>query len=82
MKSSIRRQFSLIFIGLMTGTVLLCWLINNLFLEEYYIRSKRQVIYDAYKTISQAAGSDSYDTEEFQEKLNDVCSRYNITVCV
>lgn len=81
-KPSIRRQFALIFIGLMAGTILLCWLINNLFLEEYYIRSKRRVIYDAYKTISMAANSDSYDTDEFQGKLNDVCSRYNITVCV
>lgn len=82
MKSSIRRQFALIFIMLMAGIILLCWLVNTLFLGEYYIRSKRQVIYEAYDTISKAAGSDSYDSLEFQEKLNDVCSKYNITVCV
>ncbi len=82
MKSSIRRQFALIFIGLMAGIILLCWLVNTLFLDEYYIRSKKQVIYEAYDTISKASGSDSYDTLEFQEKLNDVCSKYNITVCV
>ena len=47
MKHSIRRQFALIFIGLMAGTILLCWFINSVFLEEYYIRSKTKVIMDA-----------------------------------
>ncbi|MCM1561313.1 MAG: HAMP domain-containing histidine kinase [Butyrivibrio sp.] len=82
MKHSIRKQFALIFIGLMAGTVLLCWLINNLFLEEYYIRSKTEVIYEAYETIRQVAGSDTYSSEEFRKELNDVCSVANITVLV
>lgn len=82
MKPSIRRQFALIFIGLMAGTILLCWLMNSLFLGEYYIRTKTRVIRDAYETISQAANSDSYSSDEFQEELNAVCSKYNITVCI
>lgn len=81
-KHSIKRQFAQIFIGLMAGTILLCWFINNIFLEEYYIRSKTRVIYDAYVTISQAANSDTYGTEEFSEELNDVCSVSNLTVCI
>ena len=82
MKHSIKRQFALIFIGVMTGMILLCVLINNLFLEQYYISSKMDVIYDAYSTISQAANSDVYGTVEFAEQLNDVCSIYNITICI
>ena len=82
MKSSIRKQFSLIFIGLFAGTILLCWLVNSLFLERYYINTKMKVIYDAYETISEAAASDEYDSLEFQNQLNSVCSNYNITVCV
>ena len=82
MKHSIRQQFALIFIGLMAGTILLCWLINNVFLEEYYIRSKTAVIYDAYTTISQAAKSDTYSSDAFVQELDDVCNIYNITVCV
>ncbi len=62
--------------------ILLCWLINTLFLEEYYIRSKMRVLNQAYETISQAANSDAYGTEEFSEALNEVCSVSNITVCV
>lgn len=72
----------MIFIGLMAGTVLLCIFINNIFLGEYYVRSKTKVIYDAYDSISTAANSDSYSTEEFKQELDNVCSMYNITVCV
>lgn len=82
MKHSIRQQFALIFIGLMAGTILLCWLINNLFLEQYYIRMKSGVILDAYETISEAANSDTYSTEEFSTNLDEVCNIYNIAVCV
>ena len=81
-KHSIKRQFASIFIGLMAGTILLCWFINNIFLEEYYIRSKTRIICDAYEEISQAANSDTYGTDEFSEKLNDICSVSNLTVCI
>ncbi|MCI9221426.1 MAG: HAMP domain-containing protein [Lachnospiraceae bacterium] len=66
----------------MAGTILLCWLMNNLFLEKYYIRSKTEVIYEAYETIRQAANSDTYNTEDFHKELNNVCNIYNITVYV
>lgn len=82
MRHSIRRQFALIFIGLMAGTILLCWTINTLFLERYYIKSKTGVIYEAYEVIRQAANSDSYSSEKFARKLDDVCSVANITVLV
>ena len=62
---SIRGQFAWIFIGLMIGTILLCLMINYLFLGKVYMQSKLDVIHDAYGTIKQAAESDSYDTEEF-----------------
>ena len=82
MTHSIRRQLALIFIGLIAGTIFLCWSMNNLFLEQYYIRSKTEVIFEAYHTIRQAANSDTYSTEAFREELNDVCGIYNITVYV
>ena len=82
MKHSIRRQFALIFIGLMIATVFLCWFINSMFLEEYYIQSKTDVILAAYGSIRQAANSDTYNTNEFKEELDDICSVYNITIYV
>ena len=82
MRHSIRRQFSLIFIGLMAGTIFLCWSMNSMFLEQFYIRSKTEVIFEAYQSIRQAANSDTYSTEEFRQELNDVCGVYNITIYV
>jgi len=81
-RHSIKHQFALIFIGLMAGTILLCLLINYIFLEKYYIQSKTDIIYDAYHIISQGANSDVYGTAEFAGQLNDVCSVYNITICI
>lgn len=82
MKSSIKRQFAIIFILLMTGVILLCWITNTLFLEKYYMNRKVKVISHAYTTISKAAASDSYGSEEFQEELDRICSNYNITAFV
>ena len=82
MKHSIRQQIALIFMGVMMGTVLLCQVVNNMFLERYYIRSKTKVIYEAYESIRQAAGSDTYSSEKFRKELDDVCSVANITVLV
>ena len=79
---SIRGQFAWIFIGLMIGTILLCLMINYLFLGRVYMQSKLDVIHDAYGTIKQAADSDSYGSEEFARELDDVCRSYNMTVCV
>ncbi len=62
--------------------ILLCWLMNTFFLEQYYIARKTGVIMGAYETISQAANSDTYSTEAFRGKLNDVCGVYNITIYV
>ena len=82
MRHSIRRKFSLIFIGLMAGTVLLCWLIDTIFLGQYYITTKTKIIYDAYNTIRQVANSEIYSTEGFARELDNICGRFNITVCV
>lgn len=79
---SIRAQFSTIFIALTAGTILLCWLVNSLFLENYYLREKKDVLLEAGETIREAAEQDSYGTDEFSEKLEEVCRVYNIAVCV
>lgn len=82
MKHSIKKQFALIFIILMTAVLFLCWLANTLFLENYYLRSKTNVIYQAYLSIKQAAENNNYESEEFREELESVCSKNNISAYV
>lgn len=79
---SIQTRFLIIFLSLMIGVILLCWGLNTLLLEKYYIHFKQQVIYDAYEKIRVAANDDSYNTEAFAEELGEICLYYNITICV
>ncbi len=82
MKYSIRKQFTLIFCFLMAGTILLCWFINNTFLEKYYINDKQSVLMSAYRRINNASGSGDISTEEFDIELQKICGKYNISIIV
>ncbi len=82
MRHSIKKQFALIFIILMASVIFLCWLVNTLFLEKYYLSRKTNVLYDAYVSIKKAAENNSYESEEFYQELEGVCSRYDISAFV
>ena len=82
MKHSIKRQFALIFILLMTSVIFLCWMVYMLFLEKYYLRTKTEVLYQAYRSIKEAGENNSYASYEFRKQLEDVCNRNNIAACV
>ena len=51
-KYSIKQQFALIFIAVMVGSFGLCWIINNFFLEKYYIENKKSALEKAYSQIN------------------------------
>ena len=55
MKHSIKKQMVITFMAVMTGIIALCWIINNLFLETFYIRNKAGAITNAYIRINEAA---------------------------
>lgn len=56
-QSSLTREIALIILGLVAGTVFLCWLLNTVFLEPYYVKNKQDMLLDGFKTID-AAGRD------------------------
>lgn len=82
MKYSMKRQFSIIFIGLMTGTILLCWFINNTLLERYYLANKKEAIQAAYGRIQESMQSGSVFSDAFLAELNQTCGKYNISIMV
>ena len=57
MKHSIRKQFAFIFTALLAGIILLCWFINNTFLESYYIQNKKEALQEVYGQLNTAAGN-------------------------
>lgn len=82
MKYSIRKQFAAIFIGLMAGTILLCWFINNFFLEKYYIKNKRTVLLNIYGELQNAVSNDGLDSDTYTLGLQQSCAKYNLSLLV
>lgn len=78
MKYSIRKQFSLVFGLLMAGTILLCWFINNTFLERYYLNDKQRAMLNAFATINAAPNEGAIGTDQFDIEFERICTNNNI----
>lgn len=79
---SIKRQFAGVFVLVLAGTILLCWLINHFFLEKYYMNQKMRVLISAYKTVNETATSGDITSDAFDVELQRLISKYNIDVLV
>lgn len=82
MKYSIKQQLAMIFIAVMAGTIILCWFINNTFLENFYINHKTTAIRTAYNSMNEAANTGDIASEDFDVELRKICDMYNISVVV
>ena len=82
MRYSIRKQFAGIFIGLMAGTMLLCWFVNNTFLERFYFLNKQKVVMEAYDQLNEAAQSGSISSDDFNVHLQQLSATYNISILI
>ncbi len=82
MNMSIRKQLTIIFIGLMAAMMLLNFLINTFFLEDFYYVRKEQVLVEAYRLLNDDIDEmGRYDDEAMQE-LNDLSNENGITYLV
>lgn len=82
MKYSLRRHFGIIFISLITGTILMCLLLNTTLLEKYYINNKINALIGAYNSINAASNAGDITTEDYDIELQKICGKYNINVLV
>lgn len=82
MKHSIRRQMALIFIGLVVLMLVANWLINNFFLESYYVVKKEKVLVKVFQEINKGDIDSNYNTNEFWENLNSLCGQNNINLAI
>lgn len=82
MKYSMKRQFALIFTLLITGTILLCLLLNSTLLGKYYINNKKNALIKAYTSINKASSAGDITTEAYDIELQKICGKYNINVLV
>ena len=63
---SITTQICMVIIGLVTGTVLLCWFLNTTFLEQYYSRMKTDQLVSGYDTVNWAAKQGKLTDDELE----------------
>ena len=82
MKYSIKHQLIFVFISILTGTIILCWFLNNTFLVKYYLKNKQQVLKKAYESVNYAMSEGNIESEDFEKEFNKVCTIYNISVIV
>ena len=51
MKMSVRLRLFIVTSGLVLFFIMLAWILNSFFLEDYYIHMKREILLENYKTI-------------------------------
>lgn len=82
MKYSLKSHLVIIFISLVTGTILMCLLLNSTLLERYYINNKINALISAYVSINEASNAGDITTDTFDIELQKICGKYNINVLV
>lgn len=81
-RKSLSVQLIITMIGLVFGTIALCWLLNNTFLERYYMLNKQKELSDGYKTINEAADNGELESEKFDIPFEKMCANGNIIIIV
>lgn len=82
MNTSIKRQISMIFMGLVVSMLLISILINSQFLGQYYIFHKQNRLIDVYEELEEASKKQDLNTESSYDKLNELVEVGNITFVV
>jgi len=79
---TITRQFALIFAGLMVGTIVFLILINNTFLERFYIRKKEDTLKNAFIKVEEASEDGKLQDEDFVSEIENICRVNNMDLII
>ena len=79
---SITTQITLTIVGLVAGTVLLCWLLNVTLLEGYYTRYKQEVLENGFQQINAASEQGILNTSDYDIDFEKICSNGNLTILI
>ncbi len=81
-RHSLTSQVTLAMIALVAGTVMLCLILNTLFLGRFYIWNKAKILSTSYQKINAAAQTDSLYSEEFDIEFERMCVNNNLTIMI
>ncbi len=82
MRHSITRKITAIMIGIVAGTVLLCWFINTTLLESYYLEHKQGTLLDTFDMVYEESKNGRTDEEDFLIRLETKCSNSGISFMI
>lgn len=82
MKRSISRQMTVIFIGLMSLVLAANVLINNVFLEEFYMMKMQRTLVQSYRSMDENITANGVDEIYFTTSFNELCKSNNISFVV
>lgn len=69
-------------LSLLFFTLLLCWGINNIFLEKVYYKRKQDILMNAYHLMNQASGDQKIQSEQFQLQMEKLCDNANLSIMI
>lgn len=69
MRHSIRHRIMLIYMGLMVATIFAILVVNNWWLERYYVNQKLKVMEEAYNTVNHAVMEEAQDGESISSVI-------------
>lgn len=81
-KVSLTKEIAAIILGLVAGTVILCWLLNTVFLERFYVNNKQHGLEDGFGVIDSASASGELERSSFDVTFDNLCANGNITILI
>ena len=82
MKHSIRNRIAVAIVALLLFVLGTSFLVNNVFLEKYYMVQKERALIKVYSLINAYDLPNSYQEDDFQRNLELLCNRYNIRLVI
>ena len=82
MKYSIKRQMTSMFVGLAVGILLVIFILNACFLEQFYITKKKSEFIDFYQLIQDEMIDKKYNLEEVAVEVFDYAEMMNISYII
>ncbi|MCD8300536.1 MAG: cell wall metabolism sensor histidine kinase WalK [Clostridiales bacterium] len=67
---------------LSAGAIMVCWLMNSIFLEKYYVFQKKATMVTDFQTMSDASAANILDDGGFDTTFDNMCANGNMTILV
>lgn len=80
--STLTFQISSVFVSILVLSFVACWLINQFFLEKYYINNKEKTLTKIYTSICDAAKNEMLTSEAFGQTLQYYSSSTNSSIII